>query len=146
MEIKNTKFTCFKFVSNTTVSHWETTQINGSLVECCEMWSYHVDGCEGYILPGCDVMKSGRCLLTFQRHLPTLMTDTTDFTETSAYIYRTIWCHSWTLLLRLCTDADKCLALLTSRCILFDGENISFHASLVKYIYVYIYINIYIYI
>jgi hypothetical protein len=33
-------------------------------------------------------------------------------------------------------SADKCLALPTSRCILFDGENISFDASL--YIYTYI--------
>ena len=31
--------------------------------------------------------------------------------------------------------ADKSLARPTSRCILFDGENISFHASLVIYIY-----------
>ena len=30
--------------------------------------------------------------------------------------------------------ADKFLAQLTSRCILFDGENISFDASLVIYI------------
>ena len=30
--------------------------------------------------------------------------------------------------------ADKSLAQPTSRCILFDGENISFHASLVIYI------------
>ena len=30
--------------------------------------------------------------------------------------------------------ADKSLARLTSRCILFDGENISFDASLVIYI------------
>ena len=30
--------------------------------------------------------------------------------------------------------ADKSLALSTSRCILFDGENISFDASLVIYI------------
>jgi hypothetical protein len=30
--------------------------------------------------------------------------------------------------------ADKSLALPTSRCILFDGENISFDASLVIYI------------
>ena len=29
--------------------------------------------------------------------------------------------------------ADKSLARPTSRCILFDGENISFDASLVKY-------------
>jgi hypothetical protein len=34
----------------------------------------------------------------------------------------------------------KSLALPTSQCILFDGENISFDASLV--IYIYIYINI----
>jgi hypothetical protein len=31
-------------------------------------------------------------------------------------------------------DADKSLARPTSRCILFDGENISFDASLVMYI------------
>jgi len=36
---------------------------------------------------------------------------------------------------------DKFLARPTSRCILFDGENISFDASIVIYIYVYIYIN-----
>ena len=42
------------------------------------------------------------------------------------------------------TYADKSLARPTSRCILFDGENISFDASLVLYIYIYIYI-IYIY-
>ena len=34
---------------------------------------------------------------------------------------------------------DKSLAQLTSRCILFDGENISFDAGLVIYIYIYIY-------
>ena len=36
--------------------------------------------------------------------------------------------------------ADKFLARPTSRCILFDVENISFDASLVIYIYIYIYI------
>ena len=41
--------------------------------------------------------------------------------------------------------ADKSLARPTSRCILFDGENISFDASLV-YIYIYIYIYIHIHI
>jgi hypothetical protein len=35
--------------------------------------------------------------------------------------------------------ADKSLARLTARCILFDGENISFYASLVLYIYIYMY-------
>ena len=39
-------------------------------------------------------------------------------------------------------DADKSLAQPTSRCILFDGENISLDASLVIYIYIYIYIYI----
>ena len=38
--------------------------------------------------------------------------------------------------------ADKSLARPTSRCILFDGENISFDASLVIYIYIYIYIEL----
>ena len=37
--------------------------------------------------------------------------------------------------------AYKSLARPTSRCILFDGENISFDASLVLYIYIYIYIQ-----
>ena len=36
--------------------------------------------------------------------------------------------------------ADESLARPTSQCILFDGENISFDASLVLYIYIYIYI------
>jgi hypothetical protein len=36
---------------------------------------------------------------------------------------------------------DKSLARPASRCILFDGENISFDASLVIYIYIYIYIK-----
>ena len=37
-------------------------------------------------------------------------------------------------------DADKSLGRPTSRCIIFDGVNISFDASLVIYIYIYIYI------
>jgi hypothetical protein len=41
---------------------------------------------------------------------------------------------------------DKSLARPTPRCILFDGENISFDASLVIYIYIYIFIFIYMYI
>ena len=36
--------------------------------------------------------------------------------------------------------ADKSLARPSFRYILFDGENISFDASLVIYIYIYIYI------
>ena len=39
---------------------------------------------------------------------------------------------------RVYRGADKSLARPTSRCILFDGENISFDASLVIYIYIYI--------
>ena len=44
------------------------------------------------------------------------------------------------LVSRLYRGADKSLARPTSRYILFDGENISFDASLVIYIYIYIYI------
>ena len=36
------------------------------------------------------------------------------------------------------SGAGKSLAQPTSRCILFDGENISFDARLVLYIYIYI--------
>ena len=41
------------------------------------------------------------------------------------------FCHSY-------KGADKSLARPTSRCILFEGENISFDASLVIYIYIYV--------
>ena len=37
--------------------------------------------------------------------------------------------------------ADMSLARPTSRCILLDGENISFDANLAIYIYIYIYIT-----
>ena len=47
---------------------------------------------------------------------------------TSAPLYN--WCPQY-------RGADKSLAWPTSRCILFDGENISFYASLVLYIYIY---------
>ena len=40
---------------------------------------------------------------------------------------------------RVTRGADTSLDLPTSRCILFDGENISFDASLVIYLYLYIY-------
>jgi len=42
--------------------------------------------------------------------------------------------------------ADKSLARTTSRCTLFDDENISFDASLVMCVYMCVYIYIYIYI
>ena len=45
-------------------------------------------------------------------------------------IRRTV-CHNY-------RGVDKSLARPTSRFILFDGENISFDASLVLYIYIYI--------
>ena len=41
----------------------------------------------------------------------------------------TVWFYQY-------RSADKSLARPTSRCILFDGENISFDASLVIYIYI----------
>jgi len=42
-----------------------------------------------------------------------------------------------------CSGADKYLTRPTSLCILFDGENISFYATLVIHTYI---IHIYIYI
>jgi hypothetical protein len=43
--------------------------------------------------------------------------------------------YSWrNLTVKLYNGAGKSLARPTSRCILFDGENISFDASLVMYI------------
>ena len=45
-----------------------------------------------------------------------------------------IYCHCTT------RGADKSLNRPTSRCILFDGENISIDASLLIYLYIYIYI------
>ena len=44
----------------------------------------------------------------------------------------------------MCRGAGKSLPRPTSRCILFDGENISFDASRVIYTYTNIYIYIYI--
>jgi hypothetical protein len=41
---------------------------------------------------------------------------------------------------RIYRGPDKSLARPTSRCVLFDGENISLDASLVIYIYIYIYV------
>jgi hypothetical protein len=40
-----------------------------------------------------------------------------------------------------CKGAGKSLARPTSRCISFDGENISFDASIYIYIYIHIYIH-----
>jgi hypothetical protein len=48
--------------------------------------------------------------------------------------------YSYHMQLPVYRDTDKSLARPTSRCILFDGDNISFDASLVIYIYIYIYI------
>jgi hypothetical protein len=52
-----------------------------------------------------------------------------------------VYCVLWDPIL-VTRGTDKSLARPTSWCILFDGENISFDASLVIYIYIYIYIYI----
>ena len=51
----------------------------------------------------------------------------------SAPLYIYIYTHTHTHI-HTHRGADKSLARPTSRCILFDGENISFDASLVIYI------------
>ena len=43
------------------------------------------------------------------------------------------YCLNWRYIYR---GADKSLALPSYRCIVFDGENVSFVASLVIYIYI----------
>jgi hypothetical protein len=47
---------------------------------------------------------------------------------------KTEFIHSVFCIFSIYRGADKSLARPTSRCTLFDGENISFHASLVIYI------------
>ena len=47
-------------------------------------------------------------------------------------------CLRTSVLLLFYRGADKSLARSTSQYILFDGENISFDASLVLYIYIYV--------
>ena len=49
-------------------------------------------------------------------------------------MYKRIYIYIYIYIYR---GADKSLAQPTSRCILFDGENISFVASLVLYTYIY---------
>ena len=69
------------------------------------------------------------------------------YTETPVIIYKygsyfhSVCCVSC-MKFGLYRGADKSLARPISRCIFFDGENISFDASLVIYIYIYIYIYI----
>jgi hypothetical protein len=57
-----------------------------------------------------------------------------------------IWWPLWTMWWTTYRGADKSLVRPTSRCILFDGENISFDASLVLYIYIYTHTHTHIYI
>ena len=49
--------------------------------------------------------------------------------------FRNEWGCTFLRDMHIYRDADKSLARPTSRCILFEGENISFDASLVIYIY-----------
>ena len=59
----------------------------------------------------------------------------------ATYIVHLHRCVEFKLIRLHYRGADKSLARPTSRCILFDGANISFDATLVIYIYIYIYIN-----
>ena len=51
-------------------------------------------------------------------------------------------CHDQHIIGADIRGADKSLARPTSRCILFDDENIPFYTSLAIYIYIYIYIYV----
>jgi hypothetical protein len=58
---------------------------------------------------------------------------------TNTYFLHNYQFNNFLPTLWLYRGADKSLARPTSRCILFDGENISFDDSLVIYTYIYIY-------
>jgi len=69
--------------------------------------------------------------------------DGTPFISDSCYRMKCmrydVWCRlTLKAVMSHTRGADKSLARPTSRCILFDGENILFDASLVLYIYIYI--------
>ena len=55
------------------------------------------------------------------------------FSRTWQLVSYTDICKSYGCMCQMYRGADKSLARPTSRCILFDGENISFDASLVMY-------------
>ena len=74
--------------------------------------------------------RSGSCLIS---GLSSKIQDEWSFTEEFKSLDSQRRCQER----RLYRGADKSLARPTSRCILFDGENISFDSSLV-YIYIYI--------
>jgi len=78
--------------------------------------------------------RSGRVQKISSRH----------FNSSNSQIF--CMCDLRTEFLDMYRGADKSLARPTSRCTLFDGENISFDASLVIYTSIYIYIHIYIHI
>ena len=58
--------------------------------------------------------------------------------DLSATLY--IYIYTYVYIYNIYRGADKSLARPSSRCILFDGENISYDANLLLYIYIYIYI------
>jgi hypothetical protein len=60
----------------------------------------------------------------------------TVYCDLRASILALLWVQECDIYIHTRGGADKSLALPTSRCILFDGENISFDASLVIYIYI----------
>jgi hypothetical protein len=69
----------------------------------------------------CLIQKIAQSVLIIFRHL------------CSSCMFRPVQGHNHGVIYR---GADKSLARPTSRCILFDGQNISFDASLVLYIYI----------
>jgi hypothetical protein len=72
-------------------------------------------GAKGFLIPGSQLTILGARVKAWRKFL----TENLQIREPRYKVYR---------------GADKSLARPTSRCILFDGENISFDASLVIYI------------
>jgi hypothetical protein len=69
---------------------------------------------------------------------PTSASAYSPLTPQRLFYYKSRFHMSVNLSFTFSRGADKSLARPTSRCILFDGENTSFDASFVIYIYIYI--------
>ena len=90
---------------------------------CC-LICVHKENANGYDIKG----------NTFDDYLAVLVSG-----RISVYSFVLLICHDLDSLPdinRFTQGADKSLARPTSRCILFDGENISFDANLLIYIYI----------
>jgi hypothetical protein len=129
------------------------------LIPLSSLWLYHFVSAVFYchliqssiIFPAATLkcLSRTRVKVTQGHDLNSAIELTCELLKCSVQIHvsSNVWSNLCCALLVCCyRGADKSLAQSTTRCILFDGENISFDSRLVIYIYIYIYTHIYIYI